>query len=612
MVRKFKIILILILMKAPLVWGFSVARTQLYIQRALEQKLHEDISWLRLGHYKKSFFGSYQSKIQGPFFLAKNGANDPQAEITATIQELFAEKSSQAMQCKYLARMQWLKSKINIDAKDIATCAERDIWKQKLNVREAYLIFASSDLNSAASSFGHTFIRLHNSENVGALDLIDYGVNFAAETRESDGILFALKGLFGMYPGFYSMTPYHQKLRDYINLEGRDIWEYKMNLSPAQVEQMINHLLELEGTQVPYYFVDDNCSYQILELIEVVRPDMDLSSHFHDATIPLDSLKLLATQGNFLGEERLRPSLVTDFQNVYRVLDTEQATEFSTLIEDIQNNRKIRFTRSTKNAEKNKFRTTQVLDAALNYLAIEEYRNQKSYKEQKYQLSVTRAGLGAVSGADVVHPDSPLQSADTTAFYLGMGYLEDQTVGQLKWRRAFHDLISRDQGVSPFSHIEALSFDFLYNFEKNKLDLNQIQLLKILSTNAITRLNQPISWKTSLGTEPKLNPYFEGGIGYSADFDIGQRSRWTNLLLGRAFIIDTETKFALGLESIFVQKITTTMRALQSIKYLGVVGGGPFVEGEAAMSLDVSSDLEARLTYQRAQDQNKWMFSLIF
>lgn len=606
MVLKFKIALILILLKAPLVWGFSIARTQTYIQQAMHKKLYEDIGWLRLGHYKPKLFGSYQSKIRGSFFMAKDGAVNPQSEMLATLQNLFSEASASTTQCKYLARTQWLKNKLNIDVQDIVDCPERDLWKKKLNAREAYLIFASSDLNSAASSFGHTFIRLHNPENTGALDLIDYGVNFAAETRESDGILFALKGLFGMYPGFYSMTPYHQKLRDYINLEGRDIWEYKMNLNATQVEQMINHLLELEGTQVPYYFVDDNCSYQILELIEVVRPDLDLSSHFRDATIPLDTLKMLATQKDFLSEEKLRPSLVSNFQHAYRHLNNGQAATFSAMVTDVQHNRKI------QELALDNVSTMQVLDAVLSYLAIQEYREQRSYIEQKYQLSVARAKLGGSSELEAIRPESPLGAANSTAFYLGVGKRDSHSVAQFKWRRAFHDLISRDQGVSPFSHIEALSFEFLYNFSERSLNLNRFQALKILSTNAATRLSQPISWKTSLGTEPKLNPYFEGGIGYSFDLAVGQRSRWTNLLLGRLFTLEGQAKFGLGMESIFVQKLLPKLRSLQAVKFLGVVNGKPYFESEAGFSYDLSSALEARISYQKVFDKETLLLNFIF
>ena len=162
---------------------------------------------------------------------------------------LFTAKKSQ---CRYLARTSWLKKELSVYPEDLQPCLERDSWKELLGAKEIYLIFAASDLSSAASSFGHTFLRLHNPKNTGKLDLLDYGVNYAAVTGEESGALYAIKGLFGSYPGTFSMQPYHQKIREYTNLEGRDLWEYRLHLTPEEVTFIIDHLLELEGSWAPY------------------------------------------------------------------------------------------------------------------------------------------------------------------------------------------------------------------------------------------------------------------------------------------------------------------------------------------------------------------------
>ncbi|MBO9667679.1 MAG: DUF4105 domain-containing protein, partial [Bdellovibrio sp.] len=243
-----KLLSFILLLSAPhLVWGFSFAQTESYKKQALELKLDESPAWLRLGHYRKSWTGSYHSPIRGNFFVASDGQKNPRTELLSTIDLLFSEKSAQ-QQCRYLARVSWLKKSLSIQPQDLVACPERDEWKKRLGATEAYLIFAASDLSSAPSSFGHTFLRMHNPKNTGQLDLLDYGINYAASTGTEDGALYALKGIFGYYPGSYSMLPYHQKIREYSNLEGRDLWEYRLNLSPAQVELMINHLLELEGS----------------------------------------------------------------------------------------------------------------------------------------------------------------------------------------------------------------------------------------------------------------------------------------------------------------------------------------------------------------------------
>jgi hypothetical protein len=596
------------LLKAPLVWGFSVERTRLYVKNALAAKLDEDSQWLRLGHYHRHLWGSYHSKIKGSFFINPDGADDPKAELVSTIEALFSDSVKKPPQCRYLARTHWLREKLAISAEDIVACPAREAWKKNLNAQEAYLIFASNDLNSAASSFGHTFIRLHNPENHGSLDLIDYGVNFAAQTDDNDGILFALKGLFGLYPGFYSMLPYHQKLREYINLEGRDIWEYRMDLTPAQVDFMIDHLLELEGSYMPYFFVDDNCSYEILELIEVVRPDLDLTSHFVDATIPLDTLKILARQKDFLGPGRERPSLRAEFEKIYAHLDSREKERLVSIVKEVKASPKP----PPEDASIWQERDPLVLDASLNYLAIQEYRNQKDFKDWKYKLSVTRARLGGSEEISSPAPKSPMNSPDSSAFYLSYGSVGGQAASRFKYRRAFHDLISRDEGVSPFSHVEVLGAQFQYEYEKQRLDLVDLQLLKIISSNPVTRLDHPLSWTTNLGTEPKLSPFFEGGMGYSIDFPIGENSRWMNFLMGRAFERENRGRLGLGLQSLFVQKLTDRLRTLEAFKYYGVFADRPFISAQAALSYDWNLRWESRLSYEKSFDQDIFMLSFIF
>ncbi|MCB0370155.1 MAG: DUF4105 domain-containing protein, partial [Bdellovibrionales bacterium] len=264
---KLNINLILLNLLAPLcMWGFSLNNIDAYKEQVINQKLFADPQWLKLGHYHQSSEGHYLSKIQGNFFISPDGNTNPLSELIVTIETFINNPMSQ---CKYPARFKWLKQKLQIDQESYH-CSELASWKKKLGAKEIYIVFAAGDLNNPGSSFGHTFIRLHNPNS--SSELLDYGVNFAAYTENDSGALYALKGLFGFYKGSYSMLPYHQKIREYTNLEGRDLWEYKLDLSPDEVDFIIDHLLELDGSYSYYYFSDENCSYQILELLNIVRP----------------------------------------------------------------------------------------------------------------------------------------------------------------------------------------------------------------------------------------------------------------------------------------------------------------------------------------------------
>jgi hypothetical protein len=602
MVRSF--LVSIFLMMAPLItWGFSLQDISSFKQQALTKNLEQSNAWLKLGHYRKSFTGKYSSPIRGEFFIAPNGATDPKAELLATIDFLLDAKTS-ISQCQYLARTSWLKSVLNISSDQLEKCSERVAWKARLGATEAYLVFAASDLSSAPSSFGHTFLRLHNPKNTGQLDLLDYGINYAANTGTEDGALYALKGLFGFYPGTYSMLPYHQKILEYSNLEGRDLWEYKLKLSPAQVEFMIDHLIELDKAQAPYYFTDENCSSQMLELIEVTSPDTDLISHFHDFVIPLDTVKLLNSKG-MLADTKLRTSLQTEWRARYAQLDfSERAALHSVLT-----------TKSDKDQSYlnlSKKEKAETLEAALSYLSIREYRDGKQYDEDRYRLSISRAKLGAITDpVTITPPKSPLLSPATAAFYLGYGKNDGNDYYQFKFRRGFHDLLSDDSGLAPFSQLNFLTFDVRYGPITQNWDLYQFVLLSGISTSPWTQLEKPVSWMVEVGTEPKLNPYVNGGIGASFDFPLMKATRWSLFAMSEnSYLLNIPQPY-LGARSMFMMKWADSFRTLFQSEYLYSTVEGRFQwNHRLAGSLSVGT-AELRLEGERKDTTDQWGISVV-
>jgi hypothetical protein len=609
MVRNWILSLLLTGILTPhFVWGLSLERTQKYKEIVLSQKLFLSPQWLRLGHYHKSWSSSYHSQIKGNFFIAPDGADNPQSEFLATIDALFTDTpltdKKNSLQCRYLARTRWLKSVLPLAPEDLASCPIRDQWKQQLDSHEAYIIFASSDLNSPGSSFGHTFLRLHNPKNTHELELLDYGVNYAALTGQDSGALFALKGLFGFYPGSYSMLPYHQKIREYTNLEGRDIWEYKLKLSEEEVALLIDHLLELDGSFSYYYFSDENCSYQILELLNVLRPELDLTKSFHDFVIPLDTLRILSKQ-DFLSDERSRPSLQAEWRSRFAGLNLTEKKELKDAVNSPQT---FQFTTDLTNKEK-----AETLEASLSYLAIKEFREQKNFKEDKYSLAVQRSKLGPITEPIVIpKPSPPLLSQNDMGLYLGFGQENRKDYLDLKFRRAFHDLLSGDGGLSPFFHLEVLSFEFRYFTEKKNLELSHWTLLNVLATAPSNILDHPLSWTLDMGTSPKLAPYFDFGGGSSLDLSSQTPTRW--VILGRSENRTENEKYAgyLGVENILMTKWTDKLRSVLDARYLYSFQERGFLwDQQVGISFSHKAS-EIRLEYNNLKHLSDWRLAYIY
>ncbi len=82
-------------------------------------------------------------------------------------------------------------------------------------------------------------------------------------------------------------------MREYNNYESRDIWEYELNLTDAQVVLLAAHLFELGSAIIPYYYIGGNCSYYILAALQAVAPELHLLDHVGIPVVPADTIKAL-------------------------------------------------------------------------------------------------------------------------------------------------------------------------------------------------------------------------------------------------------------------------------------------------------------------------------
>lgn len=302
------------------------AKEQAYLERLLaeahRQKLHEERTWNVLLHYTKTISGGYRSRIDdGNFFLSAVGRKDREAELDANLRSLFIADSKDGAHsaCRFPARFDCLKSRLAIDPSLLPefTCTERDKTLAAVDAKSAVLVFPVGHVNSPASMFGHTLIRIDGSSRS---NLISYAVNYAASAIDSNGFLYAWKGLTGSYKGYFSVLSYYTKVKEYNDLEHRDMWEYRLRLSEDEVRKMVNHCWELHNISSSYYFLDENCSYNLLFLIEAARPELRLTEKTGIFVLPTHTIRI-ALESGILEEAHYRPSQGTRIRKIMSLLD---------------------------------------------------------------------------------------------------------------------------------------------------------------------------------------------------------------------------------------------------------------------------------------------------
>src|SRR5262249_34403761 len=152
------------------------------------------------------------------------------------------------------------------------------------------LVFSSYYLNNPASAFGHTFLRVERTDPFTVSErreLLDHGIDFSADVDTGNAVIYAIKGLTGLFPGTYKLRPFFYKVREYTHYESRDLWEYELALDDRQVMLVTAHLWELGSTYFDYYYITENCAYQILAALEVADPRIELLRHVKTPVLPV-------------------------------------------------------------------------------------------------------------------------------------------------------------------------------------------------------------------------------------------------------------------------------------------------------------------------------------
>ena len=79
------------------------------------------------------------------------------------------------------------------------------------------------------------------------------------------------------------------------------------------------HVYELDSIYSDYYFFDENCSYDLLFLLDAGRPSLNLTDQMGSWVIPIDTIKAAKKHG-LVSEAIYRPSKTTKIQYIASLL----------------------------------------------------------------------------------------------------------------------------------------------------------------------------------------------------------------------------------------------------------------------------------------------------
>ena len=425
-----------------------------HLQRlARERQLADTPMWHALLHYRRHpLTRQLRSLADDPgFFLSPQGRTDPRAELDATLAAFFDTEPRHALDqsaaCRFIARERWLRRELGeaADRWPEARCERFDAWRAGLRADRVSMIFPSAYLNSPASMYGHTFLRLDPAQGEGAASpMLSYAINYAADGNENEGLAFALKGLMGLYPGQFTNAPYYLRIREYNDLENRDIWEYELNLDREEIERLLAHTWELGPTRFDYYFFDENCSYHLLALLDAARPGWNLVDDFTWWAIPVDTIRAVMRTPGMLKAVRYRPANSTELRERAHRLGPDKARLAREIADGKLPVDAVQTAQLTPSEQALALETAERLVA---YDAVREGWSESQAQARRMPLLRARAVLPAGQAVTVPTPkDDPTTGHATARIDVMAGRRAGRDWYTFAVRPAYHDLLDPPAG----------------------------------------------------------------------------------------------------------------------------------------------------------------------
>lgn len=419
------------------------ARTEALIQKAASLKLAESNQWRLLLLFPQK--SAKKSIIRAAeFFLAPDGVSNPQAELEADIR---AFRSGEAVD-RFPARWKFLKNALSDNEDDFPAQFDSGYaaFKAQIQPTAAMLVYPAGFMQNPASMFGHTFLVFENSKKN---RLLAQSVTFSAHNTDPPGLSFALKGLFGLYSGYYLMDSYAKQVLKYSDMDKRDIWEYRLTLSDDALDLLYRHALELNGMYARYLYISRNCTTGSLLLIAAAFPDEPLMQELGTMAEPVEAFKILQAKG-VLETPVFRPS-------IHSQIVAEKNSLPPALAKAVKSYCKGKTTLEALIAASDSLETqAQLLNLTSDYLKY--LLSVGKITQQEYQarfMPVLRAMTHYTFGETVVEStDYPHESHDSHKITLTGGVDDGEAFGRISFRLLNHDLIDEEHGLNKNTQLD--------------------------------------------------------------------------------------------------------------------------------------------------------------
>ncbi len=462
-----------------------------------------DTGWLKLLRYQKTMFGGYESQADNKeFFLSSNGKNSPEDEFNEVKDKMMIPQLSENhVICLFPARSTYVSKKLNMKLPfSPLSCKKTKDLIDKVNLDAISLVFSSYFIEKPASAFGHTFLKLRSKDSKDDNnDYLDYGVDYSAQVTTLNPIMYGVLGIFGGFYGKFSLMPYYVKIKEYNDMESRDLWTFKVKLTEDEKKLFMYHLLEMDRAKFEYFYFKENCSYHVLALLDAIKPEANLIEKLSFFVPPIDTLHALR-DADIIEEVKIRPSKYQTLLKRIKAIPDEHLELYQ---ESISKDAVVENTLSSdQKVNYYDFLTDYIDFKNADILSTIQHKNYKNVVKQKLALNLKRSEIAQNSSpldfSDIVQNDSPLDAHNSKR--IKIGYTKND-IFNLEFRFALHDYLENRVGYIPYATSELFNMKFSYLHEAKKFRLSKIDFVNVEAIRPKSLISDKLSWRFKISLE---------------------------------------------------------------------------------------------------------------
>lgn len=456
-----------------------------------ERAAADDLAWQKLLHYQEKGSGYLSLVENDDFFLTKDGRYNPAEEYQAAI-KAFNEPADKR-KCDFPARFMLLQ-KVGEVKGTLAACEEYQKFLSDVQPKAVTMLFTNAYMNNPSSLFGHTLFRIDTKRK--GTQLLAHGANFGADTGDENGVLFALKGLWGGYYGTFGVRPYYDVINLYNNIENRDIWEYQLNLTDEELALFTAHMWEMKRAKIRYYFLNKNCSYVLLSMLEAIRPALNLTDAFEWSAVPLATLKAVDTVPDLVAATNYRPSRQSKLKYRAKQMNEQQRKAFQRII----------WRDEVDLATLDDEEKADVLETAYQYVQyryVEGELELADYRKKSFVLLRERSKIANQRQYfdELKEGENPVYAHKSAQAGAALGVRNGEAFQQISFKPAYTSLLDDSFGMLKGAEINLFETAFRHYDKRDKYVLEKFNLLNIKSLSGADMMFMPFSYDIAAAVE---------------------------------------------------------------------------------------------------------------